>query len=872
LAWQPAVFLRAGLWLAGHDEVTFDQVRVGLNQLELTGLGVGGRSPSDQLVGRLTIDYRPGDLLRGRIEEVSVEGLALRGRIDRDGVQLEGLDFPTASPEEPAQLPALPMPERVSVRDARLELATPFGIVLLPFEAQLRPESDRAVFVLDAARAELAAPTGQLQVDLHVGGEVPLDARSLAGQVTASGRAQLHAEALAVPGIASGLDGTGELAFVWERGKLEASLSNARAQVAAIAPEWDALADLLPAPWQIQFTQPAGVSASFVDGGVRLEGSGRIALTTAGPQLDAALSTTVGLDADGRIGELAVPASEIALRDLQWADVRLDRGAIRVQGAGSAEAWEGSVALNLAGAGAPVTGLMVDGATLETGLDLRFADGRLSAFVGDPGTLQIAALSWADDVRVQGLEVRLKSSSAPLLSAELADGDMAWQQQVSASLPAFEVVAGPGEAPVRLAAEAEQLQVELAGDREGLDTGRVVLSGGAVRAPSYQLRVSGIAAEVGLSAGGLDQGQPMPVSVASIVHEGKPPWFTPLRLDGSVQPQGDQIAFDMEVGRTAGDVAMRVRGQHDLASAGGRAELDLPPVEFAPGRLQPGALAPVLADAVEEVSGRLALDGTLRWGSGDDMRADLDLLVEDLAFSSGPARFAQVNGVIAFDRLAPLSTPPGQQLAVGLVDIGLPLTNGLLTFDLEPAQLIVEELRWRFAEGRIRAAPFTIGSVGMQFSTTLTAERLKLDEIFALAQLDGLSGKGTMHGTLPITVAGAEAVIDNGELVSDGPGWVRYRPDEAPAALQAGGENVNLLLQALENFRYKELRATIDGRTDGDMDVGLHIAGANPDLYDGYPIEFNLNLEGALADVLRAGLAGYQIPDRIRERMQGFGR
>jgi hypothetical protein len=181
-------------------------------------------------------------------------------------------------------------------------------------------------------------------------------------------------------------------------------------------------------------------------------------------------------------------------------------------------------------------------------------------------------------------------------------------------------------------------------------------------------------------------------------------------------------------------------------------------------------------------------------------------------------------------------------------------------------------LRWEFAQGRIRAAPFTIGSEGMQFSTTLTAERLQLNQIFALAQLDGLTGEGTMHGTLPITVSGSEATITGGELVSDRPGWVRYRPDEAPAALQAGGENVNLLLQALENFRYEELRLTIDGRTDGDMDVGLHLAGANPDLYGGHPIEFNLNLEGALADVVRAGLTGYQIPERIRERMQGFRR
>ena len=36
------------------------------------------------------------------------------------------------------------------------------------------------------------------------------------------------------------------------------------------------------------------------------------------------------------------------------------------------------------------------------------------------------------------------------------------------------------------------------------------------------------------------------------------------------------------------------------------------------------------------------------------------------------------------------------------------------------------------------------------------------------------------------------------------------------------------------------------------MDVGLHIKGANPDLYDGHPVEFNLNLEGELGNILRS--------------------
>jgi hypothetical protein len=101
---------------------------------------------------------------------------------------------------------------------------------------------------------------------------------------------------------------------------------------------------------------------------------------------------------------------------------------------------------------------------------------------------------------------------------------------------------------------------------------------------------------------------------------------------------------------------------------------------------------------------------------------------------------------------------------------------------------------------------------------------------------------------------------------------LRYDADSAPSALRAGGEGVGLLLQALENFRYERLEITLDGSTDATMDIGLHPAGANPDLYDGHPIEFNLDLEGELGNILRQGVASYQIPDRIRERMQGFGR
>jgi Dicarboxylate transport len=877
LVWRPAPALRAVLSLAGQGEIEFDDLRIGLNTLELTGVRIG--DPPDHRVARLRVGYRPGLLLRGQVQEVAVDGLMLRGTLDKRGLRLSGFEGAPAAADEALRLPPLPLPERVSIRDARLELTTPLGDATVPFSGDLRPEQGRAAFVLDVGRAGLQAATGQLFAAVHLEGELPFDAgsttiepRRIAAGLVASGRAELEADALSLPGVAEGIAGRAELALVWELGELSASLRSLALELRRLAPEWSELGSFLPTPWRLELAQPAGLAASLLADPIRIEGHGGVGLASAGPRLSAVTSVALTLGPDGALRELVVPDGEIEVRDLAVAGMRVGHGSIRVDGAGTLDDWKGALELSLTAAGEPWLGLMLQGAGAEATLEVAYAADRLSVLARDPGALRIEKLVWGDDLEADGLELLLESDPEPLFTADVSDGAVVWRQRAAIRMPEFAVTTGAAGDPLRLAAAIERLEVELAAGAAGLDGGEIALVGGAVRAPAHGLALSGIAGQMALAAGGPDPSRAVPVSIASIVHEGKPAWFAPLRLGGSVQPQGDRIGFDLELARTAGGAAVRMVGAHDLGSGEGRAEIELPPVDFAPGGLQPAGLSPLLADLAQDVSGRLAMDGAVRWGAGAGVPADLDLLVENLAFTSGPARFEQVNGVIALDRLVPPSTPPGQQLAVGLIDIGLPLTDGLLTFELEQDQLAVEQLRWQFAKGQIRAAPFTIGSAAVGFSTTLTAERLSLDEIFALTQLDGLSGEGTMHGTLPITVAGAEATIEDGELVSDGPGWVRYRPSEAPAAFQAGGENVNLLLQALENFRYETLRLTVDGRTDAEMDVGLHISGANPELYDGYPIEFNLNVEGALANVLRSGLAGYRIPDRIRERMQGFGR
>ena len=75
-------------------------------------------------------------------------------------------------------------------------------------------------------------------------------------------------------------------------------------------------------------------------------------------------------------------------------------------------------------------------------------------------------------------------------------------------------------------------------------------------------------------------------------------------------------------------------------------------------------------------------------------------------------------------------------------------------------------------------------------------------------------------------------------------------------------------LQALADFHYEKLILDLTRNLTGDVVLGLHISGRNPSFYDGYPVEFNLSIEGRLDQALKEGLAGYKVPDMIQQQLE----
>src|SRR5262249_13174283 len=150
-------------------------------------------------------------------------------------------------------------------------------------------------------------------------------------------------------------------------------------------------------------------------------------------------------------------------------------------------------------------------------------------------------------------------------------------------------------------------------------------------------------------------------------------------------------------------------------------------------------------------------------------------------------------------------------------------------------ELAIASASLRLAGGDVVLDPVRIGKGAPELK--LKAHGLDLQQLLALASIEGLDGTGSLSGEIPVTLDPAGIRVKGGQLAAAAPGRLSYAPGKPPAALQGGGESVSLALAALTDFRYDELRATLDREASGQVSIGMHVRGKNPGFYNGYPVE-----------------------------------
>jgi hypothetical protein len=341
-----------------------------------------------------------------------------------------------------------------------------------------------------------------------------------------------------------------------------------------------------------------------------------------------------------------------------------------------------------------------------------------------------------------------------------------------------------------------------------------------------------------------------------------------MTLNGDGRLAGGKLAAQLNAitGAGGGVKLGTIKLTGDLNAIKYNATLDMGPIVFDPKGLQPAHLFPAAKGMLRDFSGSIRLAGPISWNNGK-ATSDLKLGLEGLTGQTGPVLFQNLNGVIEIDEPWPVSTRPDQQIAIEQLIAGLPMTNALVRFELDGPKLKVAEGHLDMAGGRAGIAPTEIllNAAGQRMQ--LDIDQLSVSELFKIAGVPGLSGEGAISGTAPITLFPNGIIVDNARFAAQAPGVLRYDAKQAPGALSSAGSSVGLALQALSDFHYKELTVTLNRKLTGDTELALHIAGSNPSFYNGYPVEFNLNLSGKLDEVLRKGLAGYRLPSIIEERL-----
>ncbi len=176
-------------------------------------------------------------------------------------------------------------------------------------------------------------------------------------------------------------------------------------------------------------------------------------------------------------------------------------------------------------------------------------------------------------------------------------------------------------------------------------------------------------------------------------------------------------------------------------------------------------------------------------------------------------------------------------LAAGLDLHKTRVSVGLMT----PDTIELDDLQAGFFGGRLFADQIRLSPEGLS-DTQINMTDIDLGQVLEYIDVGGLQGTGKLEISLPAGSRGSKLYVQNGVFRANGPGILSYSGSMSAAPVE------NIGLSALENFHYTELDGTIDYHSDGSYQLMVHLAGSNPDLYDGYPVALNLNIGGMLPE------------------------
>lgn len=242
--------------------------------------------------------------------------------------------------------------------------------------------------------------------------------------------------------------------------------------------------------------------------------------------------------------------------------------------------------------------------------------------------------------------------------------------------------------------------------------------------------------------------------------------------------------------------------------------------------------------------------------------ASAEMLVERLAGQYRDVVFTGLNTKVKVvtEGLERIATSRPAEVKIASVNPGVEITNIGMTvqgeWDVREKLPLVElrDLRCDLLGGMATSQGVRADLGYPPYAFTVLLRELDLSKVLSLEQQKGLQGTGVLDGSIPITVTARGLTVKDGSVEARPPGGViKYRPSpEATRVVTQANANMQVVLQALNNFEYNVLQVGAQYIEDGTLLLKARLEGKNPDQNKSPPIHFNLTVQENIPALLKS--------------------
>jgi len=480
-----------------------------------------------------------------------------------------------------------------------------------------------------------------------------------------------------------------------------------------------------------------------------------------------------------------------------------------------------------------------------------------------PGQLTVAELAPFEAFRVKG-PLKLHLPGSDIRFAWQSEG-VSLENQITLQPGSFTLLVNREDAPA-LEMEINPGMILHTGNMKstGQLNGNSTISAAGIALPQYQIQLEEISTTI--RHGGPGKRQLADFEIGRLQHLAAEPYFAPISLAGDVKLKGKRLFIDA-LGGIPDQQYLKIAFVHGLDTGEGNLVLDVAPLTFSPGALQPVALFPDLAK-LESVSGSAGASNHISWlKQGIKSGAEIDL--QDLSFTQKGTTISGLSASLKLTDLLSPRSPPQQKITIQRIDAGVPMENMEIIYKIQgtdSAQLAIDTARLSTIGGTLSTGPTVIDPLSNSTSMVLQVEDLDLEALFELIDVEGLAGDGRLDGSIPLTLRDDSVSIQDGVLAATQPGILRFKSEKVSQLLAGSAEELDLLLRALTDFHYTELTFKLNNSTNSDLLTTLSLLGHNPNVLQGRLFRLNVNLESNVGDILKALGQAYGVSSKALQR------